>query len=279
VRRLLLAFVVVGVASGLASAAACNQAGSVVGAGPDADATSQGSDEGTGEAADETGDELTIGDACGAPPYVNVGIVVVGLTLGDPDGSPLQGAQFTSPLCPGIAQYSDDAGNINGVVSQNVPFYGRLQLPSYVPELAPELIFDASSTGHKIDMIPTLFESILLPGFDLSTHTVIVIAVQKTPDDDGGACSAYDGITFTVPGHPEAQITYFSNDTIPAVVPDAGATTARGIAAVTGLAPGQLVSLAGTKPGCNVTFQYDITTGRTPLETGFVSLMPAYVTP
>lgn len=277
-RRLLLAFVVVGVASGLASVAACNQAGNSVGAGSDADATPQGSDEGTGEAADETGDELTIGDACGAPPYVNVGIVVVGLSLGDPDGSPLQGAQFTSPLCPGIAQYSDDAGNINGVVSQNVPFYGRLQLTNYVPELAPELVFDASSTGHKIDMIPTLFESVLLPGFNLSTHTVIVIAVQKTTDD-GGACSAYDGITFTAPGHPEAQVTYFSNDTLPVALPDAGATTTRGIAAVTGLDAGQLVSLAGTKPGCNVTFQYDITTGRTPLETGFVSLMPAYVTP
>src|SRR6202023_2424314 len=108
----------------------------------------------------------------------------------------------------------------------------------------------------KIDMIPTFFEQVLLPGFDLSSHTVIVIAVQKTADDDGGACSAYDGITFTVPGHPEAQVTYFSNDTIPAALPDAGATTARGIAAVTGLASGQLVSLAGTKPGCNVTFQY-----------------------
>jgi hypothetical protein len=249
------------------------------GGSPDAaDATSQ-PDAGAGEAeVDGGGDELVVGDECGSPPYVTLGIVVVALTLDDPDGAPLAGAQFTSPLCPGIAEYSDDAGVIQGLVSQNVPFYGRLQASGYIPELAPEEIFDASSSGHKIDMLPTLLEGLLLPTFDASSQTAIVIAAQKVTDD-GGACSAFDGISLSVPGHPEAQVVYFTNDPIPAVVPDGGAMTTRGLAAITGLDAGQLVTLAGTKPGCQVLFQVGTLTGRVPLENGFVSLMPAYVSP
>ncbi|HEY6460138.1 MAG TPA: hypothetical protein VIY73_08300 [Polyangiaceae bacterium] len=249
------------------------------GGSPDAaDATSQ-PDVGAAEAeADGGGDELTVSDECGSPPYVTLGIVVVALTLDDPDGAPLAGAQFTSPLCPGIAEYSDDAGVIQGVVSQNVPFYGRLEAPDYIPELAPEEIFDASSTGHRIDMLPLLLEGVLLPGFEASTQTAIVIAAQKVTDD-GGACSSFDGISFSVPGHPEAQVVYFTNDAFPVVIPDGGATSARGLAVITGLDAGQLVTLAGTKPGCQVLFQVGTLTGRVPLENGFVSLMPAYVSP
>jgi hypothetical protein len=36
---------------------------------------------------------------------------------------------------------------------------------------------------------------------------------------------------------------------------------------------------AGTKPGCTVQFRYGNLTGRVPLENGFVSLTPAYLTP
>lgn len=242
------------------------------------DATSGGdsptADAGPGDAAEE----LTQGDVCGQPPYVTLGIIVVGLTLDNPDGAPLPGAQFTSPLCPSLVQYSDDAGVIQGQVSANTPFYGRLKAQGFIPELAPEEVFDADSTGHKIQMLPTILETLLLPGFDASASTAIVIAAQKTVDD-AGPCSAYDGITFTVPGHPEAQVTYFTSDTIPAPIPDGGATSTRGLAAITGLAPGPPVTLAATKPGCNVVFQYQTLTGRVPLETGFISLMPAYVTP
>jgi hypothetical protein len=246
--------------------------------GPDAaDATSQ-LESGASEAEVEGGDELTVGTQCGDPPYVTLGIVVVALTLSQPDGAPLAGAQFTSPLCPNVVQYSDDAGVILGQVSQNVAFYGRLQAPNFIPELAPEEIFDASSTGNRIEMLPQIIESVILPGFDASAQTAIVVAVERV-EDDAGACSAFDGISFSVPGHPEAQVTYFTDDTIPAAIPDGGATTTRGLAAITGLASGQMVTLAGTKPGCQVLFQHGTLTGRVPLETGFVSLMPAYLSP
>jgi hypothetical protein len=278
VRRLLLAIAASTAPAAILAVGACVAGGKVsVPLQPDADATAAGRDGGI-DAEPDAVEELTVGDVCGPAPWVTLGIVVVGLTLDDPDGSPLPGAQFTSPLCPSLVQISDEGGNIQGQVSRDTPFYGRLQATSYISELAPEEIFDADSTGHKIEMIPTLVAGILLPTFDASSETAIVLAGQKIVDD-AGACSALDGITFTVPGHPEAVITYFSSDTIPVPIPDGGATSTRGLAAITGLASGQLVTLAATKPGCSILFKYQTQTGRVPLETGFVSLMPAYVSP
>jgi hypothetical protein len=226
-----------------------------------------------------TGDEPppTPGNACGSPPYVTLGIVVVGLSLTDPNGTPLAGVELTSPLCPGIVETSDEAGTIEGQIQQNAAFYARLQADNYMPELTPEEIFDASSTGTHVLMLPTLVQGLLLPDFEAGVSTAIFVAAQGTTD--AGPCASFDGITFTVPGHPEAQITYYSNDSIPAPVPDAGATTARGLAIITGLAAGQLVTLAAAKAGCHVALQYSAFTGRAPLEPGFVTLAPAYVTP
>jgi hypothetical protein len=280
VRRLLVTAIACAAPAALLAIAACVAGGKVpVNLQPDADATAAGNDGAVDGTEPDAVEELTVGDACGDAPYVTLGIYVVGLELDNLDGAPLQGAAFTSPLCPSLVKYSDEGGNILGEISRDTPFYGRLQAQNYVAELAPEEIFDADSTGHKIDMIPTLVASILLPTFDASAEAAILVAVQKAPGGDGGACSAYDGITFTVPGHPEAVITYFSTGTIPQPIPDGGATTTEGIAAITGLASGQLVTLAGTKPGCNVYLKYQTQTGRVPLETGFVSLMPAYVSP
>jgi hypothetical protein len=281
-RRPLLLFAALAAPAAVFAAVACSGGGSHAAGPPDAasDATA-GSDVVTGGDAgsEDAAEELTVGNVCGASPWVTLGIVVVALTLDDPDGAPLPGAAFTSPLCPSIVQYSDDAGTIEGKVSQNVAFYGRLQATNFIPELAPEEIFDASSTGHKIEMLPSLLENILLPGFDASSQTAVVVAAQQTVSD-AGACSALDGISFDVPGHPEAQVTYFSADTVPQPIPDGGSTSTRGLAAITGLvADGGLVTLAGTKAGCNVLFQYQTLTGRVPLENGFVSVTAAYVTP
>jgi len=243
-----------------------------------ADATGTGDDAADGAATGDAADELVVSSSCGSPPYVTLGIVAVGLTLDNPDGAPMPGAQFTSPLCPHVVHYADDAGVIEGQVSANTPFYGRLAAQGYIASLVPEELVDADSTGHRIPMIPQLIEGVLFPGLDAGGSAAIIVSLQTTTDD-AGACSALDGVTVSVPGHPEATVTYFSNGSLPTPVPDAGATTARGLAGITGLAPGQLVTLAGTKAGCQVLFQYDTQTGRTPLETGYVSLMPAYLTP
>lgn len=261
-------------AAAAAALVACVSGGQVtVHPGPDATA-----DGGTDAAIDAPEEPLVLADVCGNPPYVTLGIVVVALSIDDPDGAPFGGAEFTSPLCPQLVQYSNDAGMIQGQVSANTPFYGRLQATDLIPELIPELEVDADSTGRRIEMLPTSIESLLFPTFDASASTAIIVAAE-TIEPDAGACSTLDGISFSVPGHPEAQVTYFSAGLLPTPVTGATATTTRGLAAVTGLSAGQFVTLAATKTGCSILFKHDSLTGRVPLETGFVSLMPAYLSP
>ena len=272
-------------AATLAAFAACDQYGSLLApadagamdASLDGDATT-GDAESTGDASDAgTVEELRAADVCGDAPWVTLGIVVVQLNIGNLDAAtPLPGATFTSPLCPGLVKTSDEAGLIEGLVSKDVPFYGRLQAQGYVSELAPEEIFDADTTGIKVEMLSSFLEGIVFPGFDAGS-TVIVIAAQKL-EDDAGACSSLDGITFSVPNHPEATVYYLSADSIPQLT-DAGVTSSRGLAAITGLSGGQLVTLDAGKPGCHVVFVHGPLTGRVPLENGFASLMPAYLSP
>jgi hypothetical protein len=285
VRRAILLVALLAVPAAVAAVVACDDAGTIV---PPADASTAEASKGDAAAAPDGGvadassdapvvEAASMADVCGPSPWVNLGIVVVALDLADPDGSVLPGATFTSPLCPGLEKVSDDAGVINGLISQGVPFYGRLTATNYISELAPEEVFDADSTGNRIEMLPQILSG-LLPGY-AADASEIVIAAEKT-QDDAGACSSLDGITLSVTGHPEATVTYFSTGTIPTPVPDASATTTRGFAAITGLSgTGQFVTLVGTKPGCTIVFARGPVTGRVPLENGFVTLMPAYVTP
>jgi hypothetical protein len=272
-------------AASLAAFAACDQNGTLVPTGDggamdasvEADSTT-GDGESAGDASDAgTVEEPQTADVCGDGPWVTLGIVVVQLNLAGLDAStPLPGASFTSPVCPGLVKTSDEAGVIEGLVSKDVPFYGRLQAPGYVSELAPEEIFDADTTGIKVEMLSSFLASAFFPAFDAGS-TVILIAAQNL-QDDAGACSSLDGISFSVPGHPEANVVYFSAGSIP-MVTDASATSTRGLAAITGLSGGQLVTLDAGKTGCKVLSVHGPLTGRVPLEKGFASLMPAYLSP
>lgn len=289
-RSALYAAAILAMPAAVVTGLACDQAGTLVSP-PDAGTTEASADvtapseeagadaEPDASAPDVEAPEATLSDVCGQPPYVTLGIVVVAISLSDTDGSVLPGATFTTPLCPGRVQVSNDAGVIQGQISANVPFYGRLQAPNYVSELAPQEVFDASSTGNRIEMLPQILAG-LVPGYQADA-AAIVVAAEKT-EDDAGDCSSLDGIVLSVVGHPEANVTYFSAGSIPLPQLDASATTTRGFAAITGLADvtdGEFVTLSGTKPGCSVVFARGPVTGLVPLENGFVSLMPAYLVP
>ena len=285
-RPALLVLAAVGAtAAALAFAAACDSSGTVLLSADAAVEASPGeasiTDSGAPDATADAIEELQVADVCGNPPWVTLGIEVVALSLSNLDGSPLPGAQFTSPLCPGLVKISDNAGVISGQISRDVPFYARLQATNYISELAPEEVIDADSLGIKVEMLPTFVE--VLVGLDGGGKTIAILA--KKLIDDGGVCSAVDNITFSVPGHPEAHVIYLSSATIPMPIPGGTATSTRGLAVITGLDAGQFVTLAGTKPipdsgaTCQVLFQQGPVTGRVPLENGFVSLMPAYVSP
>ena len=139
-------------------------------------------DEGVADASSDAPvvEAASMADVCGPAPWVNLGIIVVALDLSDPDGSVLPGATFTSPLCPGLEKVSDDAGVINGLISQNTPFYGRLTAPNYISELAPVEVFDADSTGNRIEMLPQILSG-LLPDYaaDASGLTLIPLNMAE----------------------------------------------------------------------------------------------------
>jgi hypothetical protein len=206
---------------------------------------------------------------------VNVELNVLGISLGDAE--PLSGVALTSPLCPGVVHYSDNAGRIVGQVSQNVPFYASLALKAYMPELTPEEVFDADQSGITFDMLPELFNAILHPPLAPTSTAVLVLAIAT--GNDAGACSQVDGVAFAVEGHPEAQVTYYSADAFPSAIDGGTGTSSRGLATISGLAPAQFVTVTGTKAGCHVALAYGSLTGRARVEAGFLSLMPAYVSP
>lgn len=219
------------------------------------------------------GAEAAVADlpTCGAPPYVTLGIVVRAASAGG-NGAVIAGAKLTTSLCPGTLRLSGDDGVIRGRVSKGVPFFARFEATSYVPTLISEQQFDADKDPIVAPLPPSLFTA-LVPGYD-ATKAAIVVGVTK--DGGSGPCAALDGVSFQVEGHPEAKVTYFTADAIPAATTGT-TTTLAGRAVITGLPNVPLVTLTGTKTGCTVTFLKAPYTGRAPLEAGFLTLAPAYL--
>jgi hypothetical protein len=268
-RMFLFALALFGSASaGVLAVVACGGGGARAGAQPDT---------GTDAGGDDAGPTIEAGPGsrCGQGPWVSAGLQLVALSI--VDAEPLPGVAFTSPLCPQLVWYSDDAGRIAGQISRDVPFYGTLEKIGYLPELAPEESFDADQSGISFDMLPTLFGALFVPPFSKSTTTVAIAA--RSTGADSGACSLLDGVAFAVTGHPEAQVTYYSTDAVPLAIDGGTATSTRGLATIAGLAPSQLVTLTGTKPGCHVTLAGESLTGRVRVEAGFLSLTLAFVSP
>ena len=203
---------------------------------------------------------------------VLVGITVTGIVL-QPPPPPVPNAVFTSPSCPGISYTTDANGKMKGHVPKGVPFYGRLEAKGYVPSILPEQLFTADTPDISVTLPPGVLLS-LIPGYDASKGTIFIEILK---DGGKGACDQLDGVTLSVQGHPEVAVTYYSADTVPTPVAGATATTTGGEASITGLPLGSPVQLVATKPGCTAVLQKPPTTGRSPLEAGFVTLAGVYL--
>ena len=266
--------VTVSIVLAAAAAGACSSSSSTQGTAGDAGATtdSAGSSGGTedGGSADSAGPTSTI--ACGAAPFVNIGLVVRQVASGGGTAPAVEGATLTSSLCLGKSAITGPDGVITAQVTKSAPFVPRFDAPNYATTLIAELQFDADKTGIEAPLPPALFTA-LVPGFG-PTKTAIIVGLSK--GGGTGACDALDGVAFTVTGHPEAVVTYFTDDAIPQIA-KGGVTTAAGRAAITELAVGAPVSIAGTKTGCTIDFARAPYTGKAPLEAGALTLVPAYV--
>jgi hypothetical protein len=216
---------------------------------------------------------------CGAPPYITVGLVIEQASNADGGPPRIGGAVLTSPLCPDASFTSDDDGGIVGFVSENVPFYGRLNAPGYAPTLSPQEQFTMDTPGLAIALPPSLLTAIV-PNYDKTKPLILIDARKDTgTNNDGGAnCDDVSGVSFTVDGHPEGQVTYYTADAVPAPITNGTATSESGIVSITGIdVSASPVSITGTKTGCTVSFLKYAATGKIPLESAYVSIAGAYL--
>jgi hypothetical protein len=266
-------FVAFGIAATLATLAvfeACSSSSSNGGASSaDQDATASGNDTGTGSS------NLAM---CGAPPYVTLSLSVEAASTGDAS-TRINGATLTSPLCPDASFTSDADGGIVGLVTQDVAFYGRFNAAGYAPTLSPQELFDASLPTVAIALPPSLL-TVIVPNYDNTKPLVLVDARLDTGSNhDGGAnCNDVSGVAYSVDGHPEAVITYYTSDSIPAPISGGTMTSEAGLASITGLDVGSSpISITGAKTGCTISFVKNGSTGEIPLENAYVSIAAAYL--
>ena len=164
------------------------------------------------DSGDDAGEAAAELRTCGAPPFVTLGIVVKAASASGM-GTPIEGAKLTiAPLCAHQSQLSAADGTITGRVSKGIPFYARFEAKGYAPTLSSEQKFDADKSPIVVPLPPSIFE-VLIPSFTTKT-TAVLIALMK--GGGSGPCDALDGVSFAVDGHPEAQVTYYTSDAIPA---------------------------------------------------------------
>ncbi len=255
----------------LAGAVGCSDGGRVsLVDGPLEDAGDASAKDAGGPSGDAAND-AAMDDTCGDAPWVNLGLVVSALSA--TSTTPLQGATFTVSICSGRSTTSDAMGNVHGKISKSVPFYARLKRMGYADMLTPEQKYDADTSGVAISMLPAIFTA-LIPGFATDKSVVFIGAMKN---GGTGECDKLDGISFAVPGHPEASLTYYSTDKIPMPVDGATSTTASGRASIAGLPPGAPLAITASKTGCVVETVHGPNTGRAALEAGYVSILGAWV--
>jgi len=264
----------------------------VVDAGGGTDAGA-GTDAGGGTDAGSVGDAGPAFDAgvlaCGAEPRVRAGGRIVSFSALD---TGIRGAMLTADLCPSVTIVTDAEGSFTLDVTRDTPFNGKVTATGFLPASAGEESLHADFAAGSTFMFPTVLSS-LLPHWSTTAPTIVAIAVRgdRPPLADGGLpdggvadpCDAIDAITYSVVGHPEAVVTYYSGTTAPSPDSSLTATGPLGAAEISGLtatAPGAYVMLAATKAGCGtVSFVAYPFTGRFALENGVLTYAIAYMTP
>lgn len=199
---------------------------------------------------------------CGAGPYVRVDGTVREFQVGP--YRPKEGMKISTDLCPSLGATTDANGKVTIHVPKGKPFVTRFDHPDDVPMLFPEWQLDADFVGETA-VIPTSYQSLVLPEF-AADKAMIGFGVF-TGAADAGPCSTADGITYAIPGQPQATITYLNADPVPKPDPALTATSKNGIASVT-FATEVTVEPTATKAGCTLVSKHDGFTGRAVLQKG-----------
>jgi hypothetical protein len=188
---------------------------------------------------------------------------------------PIAGASVQFVPCDATRVTSDATGAFSTTVPVELAGYARIDATGYLTALGQELVSNGDQTGTPVEAIPSALAPLGLPNFDATTATISIDAIEVA-SGASGSCASVDGVTFTVMGHPEAQVAYYVGMQ-PTPVPTA--TTSAGKAVISHLVPTsavEFVTIVGSKAGCNLTFAYTrgpaAYTGRTPIAVGMLSI-------
>jgi hypothetical protein len=224
---------------------------------------------------DEKSSSASDASNCGPGPYVKLtGHVVEATATGV--SRPKEDVVVTFDVCPDKPFKSDADGTLTGMMTKGLKGAFKAEHPDDIPSYYGEWGTDENFDG-TIQVVPKLFQGIVAPDFT-PDKTLLALGVsypRGTFDagvPDGGPtdpCQRSEGVTYTIPDHPEAKVVYFTTDAVPKPDPNATATSTNGVATVTGLPDGLILTPVATKPGCKLTGVQFGFTGRVKLVKGY----------
>jgi len=190
--------------------------------------------------------------SCGSPPHIKLGGTVTTRELDGSTGTPLAGVDIAWSGCPGTTVKTATDGTWQAYFTQDMPTDQRYTLAGYitVDTIEAPWPFSYPTLNNAMRNKTVWATPELMPGFD-DTHGFVSMGIGAPKT---GACSALDGITFTVKGHPDAKIVY-TNGEPPKAVAGATSTAKRGSAYISGLVPGTFsaADITAAKTGCTLT--------------------------
>lgn len=213
-------------------------------------------------------------NVCGPAPWVKSTVLITEWSSSPP--KPIAGVQGTFSTCPGKVFVSDEGGILSGYVTRGAPVWGKVAAPGYVTMSGPELLLTEDMEGADWMLPEAMLAAV--PSWSEDAPTMLVIIATDPATDAASPCASADGVVVSIEDHPEAVVTYYEAGPIPLPSPSLTATSAAGVAIVSGLQAGATVEPVAVKPGCTATFKVTFHTGRYPLEAGVLSRAGALLT-
>jgi hypothetical protein len=200
---------------------------------------------------------LTEAGACELTTQDSNGLDFGPVEVGNYSPNYLKGVAVEAVPCGVVTAKDDGTGHIT-VPHPGVPFYYKLTKATYLPTLTMEHLAPLNMGGtfaqKGLLLVPEAAAATHLPGYDATKANLILRVAQGT-----AACQG--NYTVTLDGHPEAQVTYWTNDPASGGHADALLTKmpagSVGFLSISKINPAGLANLTLTVTnGCSLTVSY-----------------------
>src|SRR5262249_7207015 len=153
---------------------------------------------------------------CGPGPYGKLtGNVLIAQAAGAPS-KPKEDVAISFDLCPEKSFKTNAEGKAIVNVTKNTNVIIRLEADDIVPTQLAAFRMDRDEFEGTAHVAPKIFRSVIAPDFSADKTLIAFGITFPTGTFDGGVpdggptepCQRSEGVTFQVPGHPEAKVTY-----------------------------------------------------------------------